>query len=182
MQKIKVTDTFRVSDKKGAGPVKGLVVLRNDKGEIIFKKNNLVVKAGRKIIKQLFFKSLAIGDTTETQVYYTPSIIIGSGTTVTTEDTGTLDFQNSIKLSIGDLSNTSDFVNNSPDASDDIYIQFTVNIKGSGTTAINMSELGICLNQKDATTETDILFSRIVFDPLPFTSSNNYQLEYYLYF
>lgn len=211
MKKIKVEDRFKISDRKSS-PVKGVVCLKTEDGRILFKKNNLVVNDGRKIIKELFLTSLvedgygsgAVTDTVPLQKYYSPSIIIGSGVSSPTDGDTVSTFSsasgNTLKIISGKANIT---LSSSETTASDIYIKFSTSINGSGITAENMSELGIGLLQlqgdsvdidgsnitglqKSAYDSTAIsqikLFSRIVFDALPLTSDNTYILDYYLYF
>lgn len=179
-KKIKVTDSFKVSDRKGSSPVKGLVVLKKPNGEIVFKKNNLVVREGRKILKDLFAKAINVGSGTDAAIKYTPSIVIGTGTSITTDETKLGNFENQIEINFS----SDNAITLSDENENDLYILFTISITGNGLNSINMSELGIKLSYTPAEggDATSILFSRIVFDPLPFTASYTYTLEYYLYF
>ena len=184
---IRVTDSFKVSDKnndKNTAPVKGVVVLKDENGKIIFKKNNLVVYDGREMVMNLFLNAFRNNNESLNLDFYgvdsgSISVRVGSNTGVTQSDTSLTDFSN-------------DSVEYEPTISvipKDLGIKFSVNIIGSGLNAINMSELGLVLKyyniNKDGSkdeNQSEKLFSRIVFDPLPFTSNNTYMLDYYLYF
>lgn len=177
-KKITLRDDVRVDDRP---LVKGVVVLRDESGKIIFKKNNMIVKDGRKFLQELFYQ--AIRNQTAPTLYASKvSIIVGTGTGVTTASMTKDAFDNAVTLVTSDINNT--FITKSNDG-EEPFLVFKLKVRGEGTTAFNMSELGILLRYKlngdDAESE-DKLFSRIVFDPLPFTSSNSYDLDYYMYF
>lgn len=191
-KRIKVEDTFKISDKNTA-PVKGVVVLKDENGKIIFKKNNLVVYKGRDLIMNLFLDYLTKGDSKNTVNNITGSknkvknseilVRIGSNNGITQSDTD-------ITSTGLDSATNGEYKPTINILTEDLGIKFSISITGSGLSAINMSELGLVLKETideddDGTnpeTENIFLFSRIVFDPLPFTSNNTYLLDYYLYF
>lgn len=181
-KKIIVKDAFNVSDKPNHSPVKGVVVLKTEDGRIIFKKNNLVVFKGREIIRDLFYN--AITNNNAASKAYNVTIKIGSGTGASTDMMTSDDFTNPRDIDV--IGANESAIQSSSEATeanpDDLFIRFSISIAGSGLNAINMSELGIVLKDRDNGEDPGVLFSRIVFDPLPFTSNNNYILDYYLYF
>lgn len=178
-KKIVFKDEIQIDDRP---LVKGVVVLRDDNGKIIFKKNNMIVNAGRKYLQKLFFQS--ISTRAQPTLYSTNvNVIVGTGSSVTTASMTKDNFENAVEL-VSSKSTNNTFITESNE-NDEPYLIFKLKVRGEGTTAFNMSELGIVLDYKldpnDADT-TSNLFSRIVFDPLPFTSSNSYDLDYYMYF
>ena len=189
-KKIVVKDAFNISDKKNSSPVKGVVVMRDEEGHIIFKKNNLVVYSGRKLIGFLFARMIGANENqfSNMPTYdnpYNVKLLLGTNTSATLDSNNLNTFTDVHEMTI----DPSQY--NLTATEDDIYVKFTFSIAGSGLNAINMSELGLKLvlptaiqsnttNQLDL--EKEFLFSRIVFDPMPFTSGTTYTLEYYLYF
>jgi hypothetical protein len=175
-----LTDNFSISDKPF---VKGVVVMKDENGRIIFKKNNLVVKSGRKLLFDLF-KECVTSATERTSKRI--GVIYGSGTSaVSSTDTKLGNVINTVPLEAKIESNDSEenYCDIDFDTEGKLYVKFTINISGNSGLATNMSELGLCfIKEEEGVKKSDGLFSRIVFDPLPLTSNNKYTLEYYLYF
>ena len=183
-QKIIIKDLYREVLRDGdvrPNPVKGVVVIKQD-GKTILKKNNLVVKSGRSVIFNLLLEY--IGKTTGESNEHSVGYIISSGTNVPSDGDTLSSFSNGATLGIIEDGNIE--TNN-----EELYLKFKITLNGSGLTAVSMSELGLFIwshtvDEKWSEEELDKdkynLFSRIVFDPLPLTSGNKFDLEYYLYF
>jgi len=183
---INIKDYFKVDDSHSR--VRGFVVMRKENGDIVFAKENMIVKTGRTAI----FNAVTSG----TDISFT-KIVYGSGSQLPVE--GDTALKNAISAYSTDLTSTST-INKIYDANDDLdavltadangmvqtnvmetsasnlYIRFCSTITG---TAVNTSayirELGIICG-------TDTLFSRIVFEGIPISSSTTYYLTYYIYF
>jgi hypothetical protein len=161
MKKIKLEDSFKVSDSR----IKGYVVIKQG-DKIILKKENMIVASGRKFIKDKVFG---------TSTFAITKILFGTGVSpVQATDTVA-----SI-TSIGDydITDTSNF---SINVTDNLTTLITINLtKASlGTLDTLVSELGLVLTK---TGEADILFSRLTFDAIPLTNDNDYEIKYYIYF
>jgi hypothetical protein len=162
MKKIKLEDSFRVSDSK----VKGYVVIKEG-DKIILKKENMIVASGRKFIKDKTFGSSSKSIS---------KILFGKGTTPTqaTDTVSTID-------SVGyyDTGDTSNF---SINLTDNLTTVITINLDKNSLGVVSdtsLSELGLVLTESE---EDDILFSRLTFDAIPLTIDHSYEIKYYIYF
>jgi hypothetical protein len=170
MKKITLKDSFRVSDSK----VTGYVVIKEN-GKIIVKKENMIVEAGRKYIKDRIF-----GDSNLT----IKKILFGnSAKVVESTDVLSTTFTNSTPTSIGSLDIVDDTefsINKTADREVVYTVTITKDILGL-TNDKSVSELGLVLSDS-GDPEVLTLFSRLVFEPIPLTADHTYEIKYYIYF
>jgi hypothetical protein len=83
MDNLILKDTLRVSDSA----IKGFVVVTDEKGNVIFKKNNMIVEGGRDYIKNLVFTNISGG----AESRKIASAKFGYGTTTTSPENIDLD-------------------------------------------------------------------------------------------
>jgi len=163
MKEIILSDRLNLSDSKESG-IRGYVILTRSDGTIIFKKDNMIVENGRTYIRNLVHSKLS-GGTTEERSF--ANLRFGTGTTLTTPTTvasAITALGPNIPLSTSNV--TVDGIS--------IKISLT-DISGTTYASEVVSELGILLSDGS-------LFSRLVFEPVPFTSDFTYNLTYYIYF
>ena len=88
-----------------------------------------------------------------------------------------------IEQSIGKVSSSDTQTNNSLNfLVGHRYIKFNVKASGDSSTDY-ISEISLVLTSNgQGEDNTDKLFSRIVFDPIPFGADTIFELDYYLYF
>jgi hypothetical protein len=162
MKKIKLKDSFRVSDSS----IKGYVVVKEG-DKIIFRKENMIVASGRKFIKDKSFGSSSKSIT---------KILFGKGTvpTQTTDAVSTIDL-----VGYYDTGDTSNF---SINLSDNLVTVITINLDKTSLGVVQdtfLSELGLVLTENG---QSDVLFSRLTFDAIPLTADHSYEIKYYIYF
>lgn len=191
-KRISMNDSFSVNDKIGP---RGFVVIRDTKGRIIVKKENMVVKAGRKYIfdlvcnENIFLKN---GDTSNYSDYKFKKIIFFESNNNEVKYSDTLDILSgipSITYEIGDEKDIS-FQQNGSENGISVYSENDNNyayIKISKTLSFNnsngdyppvLSSLAIVIGDD----KNEELFSRIVFDKIPVSAESELLLDYYIYF
>lgn len=259
MNRIINKDKMKTRD----GIAKGVVMLREANGKIIFKKNNMIVLEGRKAILKHLLKSGGNG-------FNLISLYLGKGTSVTSPEYNTTIINTKLKTyplnsnSTGDngsaaisyMSNVSESVfmndidyayipktsenseakvvltvdgdvayyddggikkpyvlseeqinagltgkisvnggnlafnsislydsenNNIPaNTNTEPFIKVIARFSGSQGFANSVTELGLLFKDNEHTTEE--LFSRVIFEPVPFSTNTRYELIYYIYF
>jgi hypothetical protein len=178
--------------------IRGHVIIKKKDGTVILDKDNMIVLEGRKYIKELFIKSFSntilptnspsnLEEETargeydlEFKGYSISHMKIGDGgeaTLLSSQDLtgGTTRFvpitNSSIKFS---------------NVSSDMFIIIEAKIDNiSQAQPFTVQELGLFLtvNANTEDEENDpIMFSRIVFDPIPVASGDEYEVSYYVYF
>jgi hypothetical protein len=163
---IILNDTVNVSDSK----IRGIVILQNPDGTVVFKKENIIVESGREYIRNLLYSKI---DDEFTEDRFIKTLKFGSGTTLTKPSDTTLE---SSFYSVVIATDEDTLLVRDPDE-DTLALKLTTTVTSSGITSDVMSELGLFLSD---TPET--MFSRLVFEPVPFTSTTTYNLTYYIYF
>jgi len=167
-----VNDYVKVQDNIGP---KGYVIFKKADGTVLFEKENMVVAEGRKYIREIFitnsFLTSGFVYNKEYTDYELTKIAFGAAGNATALDIEALgSIINDPKLEL-----TKEIIEAS---NGQMYIVF----KGSITpdTGQIIRELGLYLS--NGTPAEDILFSRVVFDPVPVEADETYNLNYYLYF
>ena len=189
-----LNDKFDITDSL----VRGFVVLKDQNDNIIFKKSNMVVGAGRdaifNTIRNAFKNNNNIGiDKEGSSFSHFTKISFGNGNEMTTPETA------SIKEIIDDSGKVIYSVNidetdeDSNDDTDDISVEMSsisennirridFEITVPSTTPAEITELGLFFKLEN---NEEHLFSRVVFDPI-FCGANaaitELKLHYYLYF
>jgi hypothetical protein len=170
---MEFNDYLNINDSK----IRGVVILKKEDGTIVFKKENMIVQNGRKFIRDKFASSgiVALAEYTSSLMSYNLSYVIFGNSDVITEYTMTQlispNIQTKQDISIGTVS--VEEVN--------MFIRFRAVLdRANQQTGYTAKELGFML--KDTSNGEDLLFSRIVFDPITIGASEKYELEYYIYF
>jgi hypothetical protein len=172
VDKMKFEDNINISDSSS---VKGYVVMKNSKGETLFKKENMIVQDGRKYIREKFIINSLLSDnsfsSTYTQAFqgYKLSKIgygsSGLATLLTTTALADPRIYSTLEAQNIEASGTS------------LFIIFKASVVL--TESFTIRELGLFLTK--ALSE-DKLFSRLVFDPISLEAGETYTIDYYLYF
>lgn len=165
--------------------VHGFVVAEDDRGNVIFKKSNMVVNGGREAIASLINRTI-LENKDNTAFKKFSSIKFGSNYTMTTPDTDSI---TKITDTGGKDLYTYDIVYDNEtegmalceyDDDNNKYFKITVDVEAGIPAEIR--ELGLYF--KDMSEEKEILFSRVVFDPI-FCGSNaaisSFKVTYYVY-
>lgn len=163
MRKINLKDDFNTKDS--FRQIRGIVSLRDaDSGKIIFRKENMIVESGRKFILGKVFEDPNYSSFTISKIKFGKGIDI-----VNPED-------EDLKEEIGFL--TKSIVPEKD--SDKILFNISLNeIKlPNEKDPVSITELGLFLSNDN----NDIMFSRLVFEPVYLNSGTSYELEYNVYF
>lgn len=171
MKVINVKDTVQIRDYIP----RGIVVMEDIDGKIIFRKENMILEAGRKaILKSVFttnkieFTGLAIGKD-------------GSGSTSDmielnkpfTEDNG-----DEVIIPL----KTIDYDGEENIKYDDLYILIeTEKIRLENYKGGLLREIGLLIKNEKVGGD-DVLFSRLSVDPTPLSAQMEYTIKYYIYF
>ncbi len=173
----KVIETVNVSDSK----IRGIVVIKRKDGTILLKKENAIVRNGRKFIRDKFIASgiPALSDfTSELSTYELDMIAFGSSDVATEYDMESLVSQDT--ESEVTISDESDAV---AAESGTMFIKFSAQMDRTAlSTGYTVREIGLVLVDSAVSPGPDLLFSRAVFDPITIAPGETYQVEYYLYF
>lgn len=197
-------DDFEINDSTGP---KGFVIIKDAKtGRILIKKHNMIVKTGKEFLLNFLLKNscasddLGITDLKDYDGYRLSNYAFGTGTAETTYDfdiddfnngdINTLNYKELVTVGTNSNGNTENmkFIqdndsSDSPVLSNHPYLKFTFSEVGDNSLD-DVSELGLFLTKQDI--ENDIvdykLFSRIVFDPIPYGANNEFKVSYYIYF
>ena len=165
---MKINDYASITDSK----VRGIVVIKDANGKILVQKENMIVEAGRKFIRDSF---LAVA-LTETGLAYSEAkltdIAFGGNDNIT---------------EYGMTELVSEFPNTRVPLTSGVYTVGTTdnNIKFTASLDRTNKDLGFVLRElgliitNGATTS---LFSRVVFDPIPVAAGEKYTVEYFIYF
>ena len=160
-KKIKIIDSFEIKDSKNYG-INGIVSLKDDKGNIIFKKQNMIVEGGRTAILKSFrgqSSGKIIGGVIKFGSGSSSSIVVypsdeSLGNAISSLDTDLT--ANNVNFDFEERT-------------------ITINIELNPNSSELISELGIFL--------TDItMFSRVIFEEVSLISGTSYTLEYIIYF
>ncbi len=151
--------------------IRGVVRLETIDGKLIFEKENMIVDNGRKYLVNLIHNKIA-GTSSEARKIAT--LRFGSGTGITQNS------DNALNTVISAFDTTITSVNTVIlGSSEPIGIKVTVNKVGT-TEATNpqmISEMGLFLDGSGTQ-----MFSRLIFEPVPFTQDTTYKLTYFIYF
>jgi hypothetical protein len=196
--------------EKTNSPIKGRVIIRKSDGTIILDKDNMVVEVGRRFLKELFINSLVKKESTvysnegiiEPSTDGSTSLLGGGNSTYTREFDGY--FLNYVGF--GDSGTATEFnatdlygvnkvyfslkITDTPKIifpldSTNLSVSFKAEIDNTRSlTGFLAEELGLFISKKTlpGLVETKKLFSRIAFDPIPVSSGDRYEIEYFLYF
>jgi hypothetical protein len=174
--------------------IRGVVVLKRSDGTVVFKKDNLIVRNGRRYLWEKFMNSTASitqdenGTTSSGTIgapytrqfdgYTLGEIAFGSSGTATSFDQQGLsrEYTTNIVPRIP-LSN----VGLELGSFDNPYIKIVARVDNTASGEnFTLAEIGLFLTKVDDLTK--FLFSRVVFDPIPIGSGDVYEVEYYIYF
>jgi hypothetical protein len=205
---IILKDSVNISDSK----IRGIVVLEKEDGTIIFKKENMIVEGGRNYIKNLFFTKVSGGTESRkiyTLKFGTSTVLTQVGDTdlranvsAYTINTDSLQWK---KIPLNGQTGYDEGISFPEDPEEDdlfyntelsnlyiytkamtvslldspeIGVKVSAILRGTDASQFPISELGLFLND----TPTATMFSRLVFDSFPLTTSSAYILSYYIYF
>jgi hypothetical protein len=172
---MELNDYLNITDSK----IRGVVILKKEDGTIVFKKENMIVQNGRKFIRDKFAVSgiFALKDYVSNLKDYNLSYIMFGNSDVITEYTMT-------SLISPNTATKQDILNtNSSIEEVNMFIRFRAILDRTGeATGYTARELGLMLSKDDGQFGQDLLFSRIVFDPITIGASEKYELEYFIYF
>lgn len=132
---------------------RGIVFAFGDNGELVFHKENMITKSGRKWIIDNGFNENTITEA-----------IAGDNTNMTTPDSDISSMGNTIKATIESRQFT------------ESNFEYKFQIKISSTEAKNVSCIGLLCNNGGT------LFSRLVFPTYNLSPSSSLQINYYVYF
>lgn len=168
---MELYDHLNVKDSK----IRGVVILKKADGSIVFTKENMIVRDGRKFIRDKFIKSAIIpfnSFNTSLSSYSLSHIGFGNSDVIT-EFTMTSLVSENLEL------RTPISVLNTVIEENNTYIKFRASIdRTAADTGYTFNELGLIMTSENSS----LLFSRVVFDPITVGSSERYEVEYYIYF
>jgi hypothetical protein len=181
MKELKIDDSASITDKIGK-VARGVVTMRTLDGKIVFSKENMITKAGRKIILDSLTNDKVFYSLSEVHIGSDNKIEDGETTTINTDPTkgiiiskGTIDSDHTKLASSG----TAAFTESIDTTNIAIKIQIFIAV-ADPTNNFTASELGLVFS--DGTEANDILFSRVVFDPVAISTTEKYLVDYTLYF
>lgn len=174
---MNIRDNFDLKDSFGP---RGYVIIKKENGEVLFKGKNLIVDGGRKYLKDLFVINALGGDASATyENYALKYLAFGSSGVATTLETNIDQFSLPVE---GDPSRIEITPQRYAAGEGDNYISFEAALNiDTGGTGLTIRELGLFLTDTESTGDP-ILFSRVVFDPIPLEPGETYEVDYYLYF
>lgn len=190
---INMNDSFSVNDKIGP---KGFVVIKDSKGKIIVKKENMIVQDGRNYIFNLFCAANGFGSNDMTGYKLKKVVFFESENEVKFTDTISNIPSTNISYTIGDANSTADLKYTNIDTENGISRHNSTEsnsnynyIKISKTLSFNSSDINyppvlssLAIIIGDNNDSSDKLFSRIVFDKIPVSAESELLLDYYIYF
>ena len=158
---INIKDYFRIDDSHSK--IRGFVFAYDENDKIVFHKENMITKTGRKSILNAI-----TGGSNLNLKGLTPAL--GVGRSMTTPDTATL--ESIIPSEHLEISPVTAVVSNT----NDLYIsfEFTVNMTEAAPTKYEISELALMNGGS--------LFSRVVFQPYTLNAETTLKFKYYIYF
>jgi len=182
---MQIKDKFIVSD---SGFIKGVVTMKKKDGTIIFTKENMIVQTGRDYFRELIILG-SLPQSIITTKSFTPQFdgyVIshmgfgrsGTATILTQTDLASPDEGFIFSL-------TESYIDLDADQKAMVFKGIIDNINGSY--GFSSQELGLYItDEAENNLETKLankkLISRIVFDPIPVPSGDEYEVEYYIYF
>jgi hypothetical protein len=172
---MKITENLNISDSK----IKGIVVIKDQSGNIILRKENMIVESGRKFIRDIFVTNgiFAKANYLGTYSSFLMTHVVFGSNDVASQSTMT-SLQNEV-LRVRLVENNVITDDNS------VQIKFkAIADLTSSPIGITIKELGLVAKEFNNGVETanEILFSRAVFDSIPVSAGEKYEVEYYIYF
>jgi hypothetical protein len=186
---MRIEDHVSFKDSK----IRGVVTLKRSDSTVVFTKENMIVQSGRRYLWELFMQATnsitnnlitgisvgSIGSTYTRQFdgYTLGEIAFGSSGSATLFNQTALsrEFEDTVvprvQLSESDVE---------LGAVDNPYIKIIARVDNTSSGEnFTVHELGLFLTHA---TEDSVMFSRVVFDPIPIGSGDVYEVEYYIYF
>jgi len=173
---MKIYERSNINDSK----IKGIVVIKDNNGKIIIKKENMIVKNGREFIRDKFALNAGIGNFstnyTGTYTSYSLSHIAFGASDVITQYTMTSLISESFRTVLSSA--------NVAKGTTEPYLKFTASLdRTNQSTGYTLREIGLIIKTDPSNNnETGLLFYRVVFDPIPIAAGEKYEVEYYIYF
>jgi len=172
---MKLTDKVNVHDSER---IRGVVVLKRADGTVVFRRDNMIVQTGRQFIRETFLKnalptSFSSNLTGTLDGYKLSHIAFGRDGSATTFGMTSL---------VDERSNDRTAVSQSTTVANpgEMFVVFKGTLNNlQQSSAYTAQELGLILTK---TGSPDVLFSRVSFDPIPVSSGETYEVEYYIYF
>jgi len=172
---MKIHENLNIRDSK----IKGIVVIKDSSGKIILKKENMIVESGREFIRDKFAANANIGDFSTgysgTYLNYSLSHIgFGSSDVVSQFNMTSLIAENVSLLPRAILNNS-----NVEKGTTDVFLKFKASVdRTNENLGYTLREIGLYMSLE----LSFVLFSRVVFDPIPIAAGEKYEVEYYIYF
>lgn len=166
-----LNELTNIQDKSS---VRGVVILEKD-GNIIFKKDNIITFSGRQWLStKLLSTNGSSGEIDK--------IGFGSGTRLPeANDLALANHNPELDIKIKNTSNVNavEPSQTTVDNINSVYVEYEFTELGTGFNATHrVNELGLFIKQGN----DDILFSRLVFDPVVIGKDNIYNIKYRIYF
>lgn len=168
--------------------VKGIVIIKDANGNIIVKKHNMIVASGRRAIleslkstKKLNINAIFFSDKfSEDEITIAPVAYNDVYPDASKKPTNMKEFEvGTTDTSKFKLEYATESKAESAENEIEPYIKVSGSLSYLDYTAAQIRTLGLLIT----TTNTKTLFSRIIFEPIPFTDKmESYKIEYYIYF
>lgn len=185
---IKVCDEYKPQESAG---LKGYVVLSDSHGKKYVDKHNMILNEGRKVVMSKLFKDVPNRDESMTSYAdYKLTKVLISNNSEESDYNGTINTYNTLNSKYFEITLGSG--NDSACVADydlsDLVAKYTINMTISITSEeypvlaemLTINSIGLVMENSS---NGELLFSRIVFDPIPITTSaESFKLEYYIYF
>jgi len=157
-----------------SGNIQGFIIFKKD-NIVIFEKKNMITAEGREYIREIFIKNALISSFIYTPDYAGYQLTkIGFGSSGTANNLTTSQLSGSLGIFMTLTPTTLDAEN----GGNSIKFKGTLN-NTDELNGVVLREIGLFLTKTD---NSDILFSRVVFDPVFVEAGSSYDIEYYLYF
>ena len=168
---MKVTNVYNLKDYVNVNDdhssIRGYVVMTDENGKTLFAKNNMIVKAGRDIIKNCVANSVfEKGDGNKLTF---SAIKFGDKNDITKSDDTNLHGNKCLEYEKGNIDIST--------GERCIILKTSINLQDDKSDTI-ISEAGLFCGEKEAET----MFSRVAFAPLTIRTNTTYTLNYYIYF
>lgn len=171
---LNLNDTFKINDSHSR--IRGFVTMRKENGDIIFSKENMIVKTGRAAI----LNAILPGENETKRDLKNIKFFLSENQDLTTAEDDYTKIKDSIKLLKGISPEMYTKYN------DNLYIHYEISfrIDENSNSKFKASSAGILLsdNISNDMSDNDILFSRVVFPATSITPNTNYYVDYYIYF
>jgi hypothetical protein len=171
---MKVNDYVSVSDSR----IRGVVVVKRADGTVVLRKENMIVQSGRRFIRDKFIASAipALNSPVafETDLTGFQLRFIGFGRSDVASE---YDMESLVSEEVSQRSQITS--QNVSAEGDSMFIKFNAEMdRTSEATGFTVREIGLIMTKE----EEDLLFSRVVFDPITVSPGERYEIEYYIYF